>query len=79
MSFLYVLEGLRTPALDRFFSLVTPLGSEIVFMALAVVMYWCVSKQEGLYLLSVGCLGTTVNQFLKLACRVPRPKLGLPF
>lgn len=73
MSFLYVLEGLRTPALDRFFSLVTHLGSEIVFMALAVVMYWCVSKQEGLYLLSVGCLGTTVNQFLKLACRVPRP------
>ena len=73
MSFLYVLEGLRTPALDSFFSLVTHLGSEIVFMALAVVMYWCVSKQEGLYLLSVGCLGTTVNQFLKLACRVPRP------
>ena len=73
MEFLYLLESIRTPALDTFFSLITHLGSEIVFMALAVVMYWCVNKSQGLYLLSVGCLGTTVNQFLKLACRVPRP------
>ena len=73
MEFLYVLEGLRTPFLNQFFSLVTHLGSEIVFMVLAVVMYWCVSKQEGLYLLSVGCFGTTVNQYLKLKYRVPRP------
>lgn len=73
MEFLYVLEGLRTPFWDGFFSLVTHLGSEIVFMVLAVIMYWCVSKQEGMYLLSVGCLGTTVNQYLKLKFRVPRP------
>ncbi len=73
MEFLYLLEGIRTPFLDTVFSLITHLGSEIVFMALAVVMYWCVNKSRGLYLLSVGCLGTTVNQFLKLACRVPRP------
>lgn len=73
MQFLYWLEGIRTPFLDTVFSLITHLGSEIVFMALAVVMYWCANKSQGLYLLSVGCLGTTVNQFLKLACRVPRP------
>ncbi len=73
MEFLYLLEDIRTPFLDTVFSLITHLGSEIVFMALAVVMYWCVNKSQGLYLLSVGCLGTTVNQFLKLACRVPRP------
>lgn len=73
MEFLYLLEGLRTPFLDQVFSLITHLGSEIVFMVLAVVMFWCVNKSQGLYLLSVGCLGTTVNQFLKLACRVPRP------
>ena len=70
MEFLYLLESIRTPFLDQIFSLITHLGSEIVFMVLAVVMYWCVDKVQGLYLLSVGCLGTTVNQFLKLACRV---------
>ena len=73
MEFLYLLESIRTPFLDQVFSLITHLGSEIVFMVLAVVMFWCVNKSQGLYLLSVGCLGTTVNQFLKLACRVPRP------
>ena len=73
MEFLYLLEGIRTPFLDQVFSLITHLGSELVFMVLAVVMFWCVNKSQGLYLLSVGCLGTTVNQFLKIACRVPRP------
>ena len=73
MEFLYMLESIRTPFLDGFFSLVTHLGSELVFMVLAVAMYWCVSKSSGLYVLTVGCLGTTLNQFLKMAFRVPRP------
>lgn len=73
MEFLYLLEGIRTPFFDQVFSLITYLGSELVFMVLAVVMFWCVSKHRGLYLLSVGCLGTTINQFLKLACRISRP------
>ena len=73
MEFLYLLEGIRTPFLDTVFSLITHLGSELVFMVLAVVMFWCVNKSQGLYLLSVGCFGTTVNQFLKITCRVPRP------
>ena len=73
MEFLYLLEGIRTPFLDQVFSLITHLGSELVFMALSVVMFWCVNKSQGLYLLSVGCFGTTVNQFLKITCRVPRP------
>lgn len=73
MEVLYWLESIRTPVLDFFFSTVTHLGAELVFMVLAVVLYWCVSKSEGLYLLAVGALGTTLNQFLKLAFRIPRP------
>jgi len=73
MEFLRMLEQIRTPVLDQIFSLLTHLGSELVFMVLAVAMYWCIDKARGLYVLSVGCLGTTLNQFLKLAFRVPRP------
>ncbi len=73
MELLYWLESIRNPVLDGFFSAITYLGSEIVFMILALAIYWCVSKSQGLYLLSVGCLGTTLNQFLKITCRVPRP------
>lgn len=73
MAFLNILESLRTPFFDQFFSILTWLGSEAVFLVLAVALYWCVSKPRGLYVMSVGFFGTVCSQFLKLACRVPRP------
>ena len=73
MEFLYFLEDIRNPVLDTFFSIITHLGSEVVFMAMAVALYWCFSRSEGLYVLSVGYFGTVINQFLKLAYRIPRP------
>lgn len=73
MSFLYFLEGIRNPVLDFFFSLITYCGDEVVFMAVGMIVFWCVSKNEGYYLLCVGFLGTVINQFLKIVCRVPRP------
>lgn len=73
MEFLYLLEKLRNPVLDAFFSVITYLGSEVFFMALAIIVFWCVSKKRGYYLLAVGFFGTLLNQFLKLMCRVPRP------
>lgn len=73
MELLYWLESIRTPFGDLFFSTVTHLGAELVFMVLAVVLYWCVDKAKGLYLLAVGSLGVSLNQFLKLSFRIPRP------
>ncbi|MDO4285634.1 MAG: phosphatase PAP2 family protein [Eubacteriales bacterium] len=73
MSVLYALEGIRTPFGDLFFSAVTHLGEETVFMVAAIFVFWCVSKKEGYYLLTVGFLGTIFNQFLKLLFRIPRP------
>ncbi len=73
MSFLYFLEGLRHPIADVFFSLITFLGDETCFMALAVILFWCVSKRRGYYLFAVGFFGIVANQFLKLLFRIPRP------
>jgi hypothetical protein len=73
MSVLYFLEGIRTPVLDRFFSLVTHLGSETLFIVIAIAVFWCVNKRTGYYLLTVGFFGTLLNQFLKLTCQIPRP------
>ena len=73
MQFLYWLESIRNPFLDAFFAAITHLGSETLFIVLAIVMFWCVNKRSGYYLMTVGFFGTLVNQFLKLACRVPRP------
>ena len=73
MSFLYFLEGLRNPFLDFLFSLITLCGDETVFMAVGMIVFWCVNKYHGYYLLCVGFFGTVLNQFLKIICRIPRP------
>ena len=71
MEFLYLLEELRTPWLDAIVSALTHLGGETVFLIAAMAVFWCVDKRQGYYLLSVGFLGTLVNQFLKITCRIP--------
>ncbi len=73
MKFLYLLEQIRCPVLDWFFSLITLCGEETVFMAVGMIVFWCINKYKGYYLLCVGFLGTLINQFLKMLFRVPRP------
>jgi len=73
MEFLRLLEGLRTPFMDTLMSLITQLGDELFFMVIAITMFWCIDKRRGYYLLSVGFVGTVINQFLKLWFRIPRP------
>ncbi len=73
MDFLRLLESIRMPWLDSIMSAVTELGSETVFIAIGIIIFWCVSKRQGYYLLTVGFLGTLGNQFMKLWFRIPRP------
>ena len=73
MQLLYALAKLRTPWLDTVLGAITNCGGEIVFMAVAIIVFWCVSKSCGYYMLTVGFVGTIVNQFLKLVFRIPRP------
>ena len=73
MDFLRILEGLRTPFLDGFFSLITEIGGETVFLVISIVFFWCINKREGYYILLTGLFGTLLNQAMKLAFRVPRP------
>lgn len=73
MEVLRFLEGIRNPFLDGFFSIVTHFGEETIFIVLGLLFFWCINKKEGYYLLSIGFIGTVVNQFLKLFFRIPRP------
>lgn len=73
MEVLYFLEKLRFPVLDECMLLITRLGEETAFLVIALIVFWCVDKRKGYYIMSVGFLGTMFNQFLKLLCRVPRP------
>lgn len=73
MAFLKLLESLRTPAGDTFFSGITHLGEETLFIIVGLLIFWCWDKRTGFYLLLVSFTGTIVNQFLKLCVRMPRP------
>lgn len=73
MSFLYSLENLRVPLLNEFMLAITELGGELPFLVIAMIVFWCIDKRRGYYVLSVGFLGTLTNQFMKLWFCVPRP------
>ena len=78
MSFLYALESIRNSVFDVFFSIITLCGEETIFMAVGMIVFWCINKYQGYYLLSVGFLGTVINQFLKMLFRIPRPWIRDP-
>lgn len=70
---LYILESLRVPLLDEIMLFITQFGEETAFLVAALIVFWCVDKRKGYYLMTVGFIGTILNQFLKLWFRVPRP------
>lgn len=73
MQILYFFEKIRNPILDFFFSTITYLGDELALMLIAIILFWCVNKRSGYYMLVSGFFGIIVNQVMKLACKVPRP------
>lgn len=73
MELLHFFERIRLPILNEFMLLITHFGEETAFLVLALILFWCVDKRKGYFILSVGFVGTVTSQFLKLLCRVPRP------
>ena len=66
MAFLKWLQEMRTPVMDGVLGTITHLGEETVFIVLGILIFWCLNKREGYFLLTSGLIGTVLNQFLKL-------------
>lgn len=75
MPVLRALESIRTPFFDRFFSAITYLGDQTVFIVLVLALLWCVDKRKGYCLFFIGMVGTAANQLLKAIFLIPRPWL----
>lgn len=73
MGFLYFLEKVRITVLDEIMLLITRFGEETAFLVAALIVFWCVDKKKGYFILAVGFVGTIASQFMKLLCRIPRP------
>ena len=78
MEFLHFLENIRVPGLNELMLLITHIGEETAFLAIALIVFWCVDKYQGYYLIGVGLFGNMANQFLKITCRIPRPWIRDP-
>ena len=73
MELLKFLQTIRNGFGDMIWGTVTHLGEETVFLAVGLLFLWCLDKKRGYYILFAGFVGTVLNQFLKILCRVPRP------
>ena len=73
MELLRALAGIRTPFWDTVMGYVTYLGDETVFMAVGLIVIWCIDKKWGFRLFYMGLLGTALNQLLKAVFLLPRP------
>ncbi len=78
MELLRLIAKIRCPLLDNIMLAITNLGDETAFLVVALIVFWCVDKRRGYYILSVGFSGTILNQFMKLLCKVPRPWVSDP-
>ncbi len=73
MEFLYLLESIRNPVLDAVMLVFTEFGNEMLFIVAGMLMFWCIDKKQGYFILLTGFFGVYINQFLKITCRIPRP------
>ena len=61
MEVLYFFEKMRMPVLDEFMLLITRFGEETAFLAAALIVFWCVDKKKGYFVMSVGFIGTIAS------------------
>lgn len=73
IPFLDMLAGIRVGFLTGILNALTWLGDEKLFVVISLIVFWCVDKCGGLYMLTVGFGVSNVGQALKMLFRVPRP------
>lgn len=72
---LLFLQSLRNPFWDRFFQVVSVVGTDLFYLIVLVVWYLGVSKREGIYLSLVLFASLLLNFAIKTLVAIPRPCL----
>ena len=76
ITYLLWLQGLREsmgPILDGFSNFVSSVIVGPVAIVVVALLYWCVDKRAGWYVLTSFAIGTNINQTLKDYFCIPRP------
>lgn len=70
---LHFIQSMATPPLDQLFLALSALGSELFYVAVIPIIYWCINKKVGYRLAVVFLLSVFANDYLKNLFRTPRP------
>lgn len=73
MTFLWLLEEIRTPFLDKLMQFITYFGQELLIIAFICTLYWCVDKRFAYFLGFSYFTSGLLVQTLKITFRIPRP------
>ena len=66
-------EGMRNAFLDAVFPVLTDFGSELGYIVILSLVYWCVNKSVGQGLAFAYLYTSVLNSWIKLNYRIPRP------
>ena len=66
-------EGMRNTFLDVVFPVVTDFGSELGYIVILSLVYWCVNKTVGQGLAFAYLYTSVLNSWIKLSYGIPRP------
>lgn len=72
------LQTLSNGFTDLLFLGISQFGTELAFLAVAVVLYWCIDKKFAYRFFNVYILGVAVTNFLKLGFKRTRPFNAYP-
>ena len=73
MTFLWMLEGIRTPLLNQIMQMITNCGQELIIILVICILYWCVDKRFAYLLGFTYFTAGLCVQTLKIVFRIPRP------
>ncbi|WP_425448986.1 phosphatase PAP2 family protein [Dethiothermospora halolimnae] len=73
LDFLLFLQEISNPILDKIFIFITNLGSEVFYVLIMTLVFWCINKKLGIRLFVVTMISAYVNSGLKDLFQTQRP------
>lgn len=73
VDILMLIQKFSNPILDKFFILITNLGSETFLILAITFIFWCLDKRLGIKLFLITVFTVQLNLFLKGIFKAPRP------
>jgi undecaprenyl-diphosphatase len=70
---LLAIQEIRLGALTLFFSAITDLGSNVGYLVILTIIYWCIDKHAGIAMTYCSLFSATFNVWLKQIWNIPRP------